>query len=106
MRSTSPATPSSASARSTGCACTGRPRSSIAAAWSPSPSATSTPTTSPRCSTPTGSPSGPAAATTAPLLLRRLGVQATTRASFYLYSTTEEVDALVAGLDKVRRFFA
>jgi cysteine desulfurase / selenocysteine lyase len=39
-------------------------------------------------------------------LLRRLGVQATTRASFYLYSTTEEVDALVAGLDKVRRYFA
>jgi cysteine desulfurase/selenocysteine lyase len=39
-------------------------------------------------------------------LLRRLGVQATTRASFYLYSTTEEVDALVAGLDKVKRFFA
>jgi cysteine desulfurase/selenocysteine lyase len=38
-------------------------------------------------------------------LLRRLGVQATTRASFYLYSTTEEVDALVAGLDKVKRFF-
>jgi cysteine desulfurase/selenocysteine lyase len=38
-------------------------------------------------------------------LLRRLGVQATTRASFYLYSTTDEVDALVAGLDKVKRFF-
>jgi cysteine desulfurase / selenocysteine lyase len=38
-------------------------------------------------------------------LLRRLGVQATTRASFYLYSTTEEVDALVAGLEKARRFF-
>ena len=39
-------------------------------------------------------------------LLRRLGVQATTRASFYLYSTTEEVDALVAGLERVKRFFA
>jgi cysteine desulfurase / selenocysteine lyase len=39
-------------------------------------------------------------------LLRRLGVQATTRASFYLYSTTEEVDALVAGLEKVKRLFA
>src|SRR4030095_14618917 len=38
-------------------------------------------------------------------LLRRLGVQATTRASFYLYSTTDEVDALVAGLERVRRFF-
>jgi cysteine desulfurase / selenocysteine lyase len=39
-------------------------------------------------------------------LLRRLGVQATTRASFYLYSTTDEVDALVAGLERVKRFFA
>jgi cysteine desulfurase / selenocysteine lyase len=39
-------------------------------------------------------------------LLRRLGVPATTRASFYLYSTTEEVDALVAGLEKAKRFFA
>jgi cysteine desulfurase / selenocysteine lyase len=38
-------------------------------------------------------------------LLRRLGVQATTRASFYLYSTTEEVDALVAGLERARRLF-
>jgi cysteine desulfurase/selenocysteine lyase len=38
-------------------------------------------------------------------LLRRLGVQATTRASFYLYSTTDEVVALVAGLDTVRRIF-
>jgi cysteine desulfurase / selenocysteine lyase len=38
-------------------------------------------------------------------LLRRLGVQATTRASFYLYSTTEEVDALVAGLERTRRLF-
>jgi cysteine desulfurase / selenocysteine lyase len=39
-------------------------------------------------------------------LHRRLGVQATTRASFSVYSTVEEVDALAAGLDKTARFFA
>ncbi len=36
---------------------------------------------------------------------RRLGVPATTRASFYLYTTAEEIDALVAGLEHVKRFF-
>jgi cysteine desulfurase / selenocysteine lyase len=35
----------------------------------------------------------------------RYGVPATTRASFYLYTTTDEVDALVAGLEHVKRFF-
>jgi len=35
----------------------------------------------------------------------RFGVPATTRASFHLYSTTAEVDALVEGLHGVRRFF-
>ena len=35
----------------------------------------------------------------------RFGVQASTRASFYLYTTTDEVDALVRGLDKVRKVF-
>jgi len=35
----------------------------------------------------------------------RFGVPATTRASMYLYTTTEEVDALVRGLDKVRKVF-
>jgi cysteine desulfurase/selenocysteine lyase len=35
----------------------------------------------------------------------RYGVPATTRASFHLYTTTEEVDALVAGLEHVKRFF-
>jgi cysteine desulfurase / selenocysteine lyase len=39
-------------------------------------------------------------------LHRRLGVQATTRASFSVYSTVEEVDALAAGLDKTAHFFA
>ncbi|MGA3487837.1 cysteine desulfurase [Micromonosporaceae bacterium DT55] len=36
----------------------------------------------------------------------RFGVPATTRASFYLYNTTEEVDALVRGLEQVRKVFA
>jgi cysteine desulfurase/selenocysteine lyase len=36
---------------------------------------------------------------------QRYGVPATTRASFYVYSTPAEVDALVAGLEHVKRFF-
>ena len=36
---------------------------------------------------------------------QRFKVPATTRASFYLYSTTAEVDALVEGLEHVKRFF-
>jgi cysteine desulfurase/selenocysteine lyase len=39
-------------------------------------------------------------------LMRRLGVAATSRASFYLYSLPEEIDRLVAGLERVRRIFA
>jgi cysteine desulfurase/selenocysteine lyase len=39
-------------------------------------------------------------------LMRRLGVPATTRASFYLYTVSEEIDRLVEGLHKVRRTFA
>jgi cysteine desulfurase/selenocysteine lyase len=35
----------------------------------------------------------------------RYGVPAMTRASFYLYTTTEEVDALVRGLEQVRKVF-
>ncbi len=35
----------------------------------------------------------------------RYGVPATTRASFYVYSTPAEVDVLVEGLQQVRRFF-
>jgi cysteine desulfurase / selenocysteine lyase len=35
----------------------------------------------------------------------RYGVPATTRASLHLYSTTAEIDALVAGLEHVKRFF-
>jgi cysteine desulfurase/selenocysteine lyase len=36
-------------------------------------------------------------------LMRRLGVAATNRASFYLYTIPEEIDRLVEGLHKVRR---
>jgi cysteine desulfurase/selenocysteine lyase len=36
---------------------------------------------------------------------QRFGVSASTRASFYLYTTESEIDALVAGLDEAKRFF-
>ena len=36
----------------------------------------------------------------------RFGVPAMTRASFYLYTTPQEIDALVDGLEQVRRVFA
>ena len=35
-----------------------------------------------------------------------LDVPATTRASFYLYNIPEEIDRLVAGLEKARKLFA
>ena len=38
-------------------------------------------------------------------LMRRLGVAATSRASFYLYNTEEEVDVLVEALVRARDFF-
>jgi cysteine desulfurase/selenocysteine lyase len=38
-------------------------------------------------------------------LMRRLGVSATSRASFALHSTREDVDRLVAGLETVRSVF-
>ena len=38
-------------------------------------------------------------------LMRRLGAAATSRASFYLYNTEEEVDALVGALKRAREFF-
>ncbi len=38
-------------------------------------------------------------------LMRRLGVPATARASFYLYNTRDEVDALVAALEKAKGWF-
>jgi cysteine desulfurase / selenocysteine lyase len=36
---------------------------------------------------------------------QRFGVSASARASFYLYTTESEIDALVAGLDEAKRFF-
>jgi cysteine desulfurase/selenocysteine lyase len=41
----------------------------------------------------------------AQLVMKRYGVSATARASFYLYNTTEEVDRLVEGLEAVRGIF-
>lgn len=39
-------------------------------------------------------------------LMRKLGLASTTRASFYLYNTEEEIDRLVASLRKIQKFFA
>ena len=38
-------------------------------------------------------------------LMQRLGIEGTVRASFALYNTKEEVDVLVAGIDRVRKMF-
>ena len=38
-------------------------------------------------------------------LMRRLGIEGTVRASFGLYNTKEEVDALVAGIERVSKMF-
>ncbi|HEV2250302.1 MAG TPA: cysteine desulfurase [Candidatus Limnocylindria bacterium] len=38
-------------------------------------------------------------------LMARLGTAATTRASFYLYNTFAEIDALVAAIDKAKKLF-
>jgi len=38
-------------------------------------------------------------------LMEKLGVPATTRASFYIYNTEPEIDALVAGIDVAKRIF-
>ena len=35
----------------------------------------------------------------------RYGIPATTRASFYVYTTSAEIDALVEGVERVKRFF-
>ena len=39
-------------------------------------------------------------------VMQRFGIAATARASFALYNTREEVDALVKGIQKVREVFA
>lgn len=38
-------------------------------------------------------------------LMQRLGIEGTIRASFAMYNTKEEVDALVAGIERVRKMF-
>jgi len=38
-------------------------------------------------------------------LMRKLGLTSTTRASFYLYNTAEEIDLLVVSLERIQRFF-
>jgi cysteine desulfurase/selenocysteine lyase len=38
-------------------------------------------------------------------LMERLGVSATTRASFYVYNSREDIDILVEGLEKARKMF-
>ena len=38
-------------------------------------------------------------------LTRKLGVPATTRASFYLYNTVEDIDALVTGIRAAQKYF-
>lgn len=37
--------------------------------------------------------------------MQRLGIEGTVRASFGLYNTKEEIDVLVAGIERVRRMF-
>lgn len=39
-------------------------------------------------------------------LMKRFGVTATTRASFYLYNTREDIDQLMAGIEHARHVFA
>jgi len=39
-------------------------------------------------------------------LHEKLGIQATTRASFYLYNSFDEIDKLVEGIYKVKKMFA
>jgi cysteine desulfurase/selenocysteine lyase len=39
-------------------------------------------------------------------LMKKLGVSATNRASFYLYTLPDEIDRLVTGLEKVKKVFA
>lgn len=38
-------------------------------------------------------------------LMKKLGLTSTTRASFYLYNTPEEIDALVASMRRILKFF-
>ena len=61
-------------------------------------------TTSPRCWIGTGSPCGPGHHCTMPLH-ERLDLAATARASFSVYTTTDDIDRLATGLREVERVF-
>ena len=37
--------------------------------------------------------------------MQRLGIEGTVRASFGLYNTKEEIDVLVAGINRIRQMF-
>jgi len=38
-------------------------------------------------------------------LMKKLGLTSTTRASFYVYNTEQEIDTLVASLRRILKFF-
>ena len=38
-------------------------------------------------------------------LMKKLGLTSTARASFYVYNTPEEIDALIASLQRILKFF-
>ena len=90
--------------RSTVCGCSAPPTPPSVPAWSPSLSRAYTRTMWVSCSTPRASPC--AWVTTAPSRLHRCaGVTASTRASTYIYNTTEDVDAFLKALAEVRPYF-
>ena len=74
------------------------------AACSPSPTATCTRTTWPRCSTSSASACGPGHHCAKPLM-RKLGVQATARASLSLFSDEHDIEVLIEGLVEAGRLF-
>jgi cysteine desulfurase/selenocysteine lyase len=37
--------------------------------------------------------------------MKHFGIEGTLRASFALYNTTEEIDALIAGIQRVKQLF-
>jgi cysteine desulfurase/selenocysteine lyase len=39
-------------------------------------------------------------------LMKKLGLTSTTRASFYVYNTPQEIDSLIASLQRIQKFFA
>ena len=38
-------------------------------------------------------------------IMKHFGIEGTLRASFALYNTTEEIDALIAGIQRVKQLF-